>query len=327
MKIQALSTALPEMIVTNEDLEEQYPQWNFTQLEKRTGVLARHVAAPGETALDLAVKACKKLEVDGKLEPGSIDAVLFCTESPDYLIPGNSGLLQSALGLETGIFCLDINMGCSAYPHLLQIAHGLHLSGVAKRILIVTSDTYSKYIHPDDRATRSLFGDGATATIAIPSDAGEWFQPVFGSNGDEYDRFWMRNGGAKYEKELSYNGIAGARQNYISMKGVELLSFFNSVIPEEVDKVLAINGLAKEDVDAFVFHQASDAVLDSLQRFIAIPEKKMIKTISHTGNLVSASIPAALNSALQESKILNGQLVLLCGFGVGLSWGSVLIRV
>jgi len=189
MKLQALSTALPEMILTNEDLREQYPEWDFPRLENRTGVYARHVAAPGETALDLALKACEMLADDDKLDPGSIDAVLFCTESPDYLIPGNAGLVQSALGLGNDIFCLDINMGCSAYPYLLQIADGLFLSKVAERILIITADTYSKYIHPEDRATRVLFGDGAVASIVIPGDPGERFQPVFGSSGDGCDRF------------------------------------------------------------------------------------------------------------------------------------------
>jgi 3-oxoacyl-[acyl-carrier-protein] synthase-3 len=245
MKIQALATALPEKIVTNEEFRKQYPQWDFPRLEKRTGVSARHVAAQGETALDLAIKACEMLAADGRLKPESIDAVLFCTESPDYQIPGNAGLLQSKLGLETGIFCLDVNMGCSAYPYLLQVAHGLHLSGVAERILIITSDTYTKYIHPDDRATRVLFGDGAAVSIIIPGDSNERFLPVFGSNGDGYDRFWIRNGGARYEKGTLDEGDAGTRGNYVTMNGIKVLSFFNTVIPEAVDKVLSINGVTK----------------------------------------------------------------------------------
>lgn len=267
MKIQALSTALPEKIVTNEELKAQYPEWDFERLEERTGVTARHVAAPGETALDLAAQACEKLAADGQLDSGTIDAILFCTESPDHQIPGNAGLLQRALSLDDDLFCLDINMGCSAYPYLLQIAHGLHLSGVAERILIATADTYTKYIHPEDRATRILFGDGAVVSIVIPGDAGEQFKPVFRSNGDGYDRFWIRNGGARYEQGTADEGDDGVRGNYVTMNGIKVLSFFNTVIPKAVDDLLALNNVTKEDVDAFIFHQASGVALESLQRW------------------------------------------------------------
>lgn len=326
MKIGALATAFPETILSNEALAEQYPEWDFPRLKDRTGVEARHIAGPDETAFDLALAAARNLGTAGNLLPETIDAVLLCTESPDYLVPGNAAMVPHALGLRPSIFCLDINMGCSAYPYLLQVADGLQQCGIANRILILTADTYSRYIHPEDRATRVLFGDGAAATIVEATEKDESYKPIFGARGDLYDRFWIKNGGAKHPLPDS-NDPADERRNFIEMSGLKILSFFNTQIPAVVDEILSINNLKKADIDAFIFHQASAAALDSIQRAIDIPDAKMVRAFSKVGNLVSASVPAALHAAKSDGTINTGDLVLLCGFGVGLSWGATIVRL
>ena len=321
MRIDALDIALPERVVTNDQLEEQYPEWDFSRLTHRTGVNSRHIADEHETAYDFALKAAQNLVTNQELDPQSIDALVFCTQSPDYLVPGSAAILQSDLGMRSDIFTLDVNIGCSAFPTLLQIAEGLCEGRVAANVLIVTADTYSKYIHPEDRSTRILFGDGAVATLVSKRNEERKYQAIFGVRGDLHERFWIRNGGARHPKSNA-SDTSELRSNFIQMSGMKVLSFFNTQLPREVARLLDVNDLLVEKIDAFVFHQASRAALDSIQQAIRIPEQKMIRAYSDVGNLVSASVPATLYFAMQDGRIKEGDLLLICGFGVGLSWGA-----
>lgn len=326
MKIDCLATYLPEQVLTNESLAKRYPDWDFPRLKNRTGVEARHIAGPDETAFDLAIGAARNVIEQNGIEADTIDAVLLCTESPDYLVPGNAAMVPNVLELRSSAFCLDVNMGCSAFPYLLQVADGLQRSRVADKVLILTTDTYSRYIHPEDRATRVLFGDGAVATVVSIGQSDEAFKPVFGARGDLFDRFWVKNGGARYPVP-SGGSEESDRENFIEMNGLRILSFFNTQIPKVVEEVLSINELTLDEIDSFIFHQASAAALDSIQRAIDIPDAKMIRAFSKVGNLVSASIPAALDASMRAGTVLRGDLVLFCGFGVGLSWGATIVRL
>ncbi len=165
MKIVATGTAFPKTLLTNEMLAAAYPDWDIERLVTRTGVSARYVADASETALDLAEAAANNMADAHAVNLSGIDALIVCTESPDYPVPGNACILQHRLGIRENAFCLDINMGCSAFPYLLQIARGLMQGGIAETVLILTADTYTRYIHPLDRSTRALFGDGAAATL------------------------------------------------------------------------------------------------------------------------------------------------------------------
>ena len=163
--IESIACALPSRRVDNAELKAEYPGWDFDRLENRTGVLSRHVAAEGETALDFAVQACQRLDAEGRLRPAEIDAVIFCTQSPDYIMPPNSCLLHGKLQLRPSVLAFDITMACSGYIYGLQLASSLIRSGTAKRVLLATADTYTRYIHPGDRATRCLFGDGGAVSV------------------------------------------------------------------------------------------------------------------------------------------------------------------
>jgi len=331
--IGEIGVALPENVVSNDDLRAAYPDWDFDRLEVRTGVMSRHIAAPDETALDLAVAACGALKDSGALD--GIDGLLFCTETPDYPIPSNACLLHGKLELPQHVLALDINMGCSGYLYSLQVARSLIVSGAASRILLATADTYSRLINPGDRSTRVLFGDGAAVSIITAADNDEAgiLDISLGSEGKFHDRFMVPAGGARRPLDDS-TAIETADKSGnirtpadITMEGFQVLSFFNGVIPKHVRGLLDANDLMLDDVDLFVFHQASQVALDSIARALKIPGEKLVNKLATTGNLVSASVPVALQMAREDGTAKPGALAILCGFGVGLSWGTALVRL
>jgi len=332
--VEAIAYSLPSKAVSNDDLRREHPDWEFDRLEKRTGVFTRYIAAENETALDFAVRACEQLEVQGELRKDEIDALIFCTQSPDYIMPPNSCILHGRLGLAAHVMALDITLACSGYIYGLQLADSLIRSGSARRVLLATADTYSRYIHPGDRATRCLFGDGGAVSIISESNDGRGIRDIrCGTAGRHHEKFIIPAGGMRQLRseetscaKVDRSGNVRSAE-HIKMDGIGVLSFFNATVPCAVKEILARNDLLLGDVDLFVFHQASQIVLDTLRGALEIPQDKMIYDLGEVGNLVSASIPVALKRALENGHARPGQLALLCGFGVGLSWGSALIEL
>ena len=332
--LAAIEYALPQRIVTNAELAVEFPDWPFERLETRTGVWKRHIAAPYETALDFAYEASDQLFTSGPISKDDIDAVIFCTETPDYQIPQNSALLHGRLGLSTRVLSFDVNLGCSGYPYGIEIARSLVVSGAATNVLFATADTYSRLINPGDRATRILFGDGGAVTVLRETTNGSGIlDSKLATAGAEYERFIVRAGGARNlrtpmtsEARRDRSGNIRTDED-IEMDGFGVLYYFNSVVPVSVKELLNRNGFTADNVDAFVFHQASAAALDALQSQLNIPDEKMVRDMADTGNLVSASIPVALKRAQNSGRINQGDLIVLCGFGVGLSWGINLVRM
>ena len=332
--IEAVAYAFPERRLSNDELRKAYPHWDFDRLEKRTGVFSRYVAASGETALDFALQACERLQEDGRLRPEEIDAVIFCTQSPDYIMPPNACLLHGALGLRTGALAFDITLACSGYIYGLQIASGLIAAGAGARVLLATADTYTRFIHDGDRATRCLFGDGGAVSLISGSENGWRIRDIrCGTAGKHHDKFMIPAGGmrlpcsAETARETVDQSGNIRTAEHIRMDGLGVLSFFNSTVPCAVREALQRNGLELRDIDLFVFHQASQVALDNLSAALRIPPAKMVYDLAETGNLVSASIPVALQRAFESGRVQPGQRVLLCGFGVGLSWGVALLEV
>ena len=330
--IEAIACAFPARCLTNDELGAAFPEWDFNRLEKRTGVKRRYVAAEGETALDFATRACADLARRGSLRASEIDAVIFCTQSPDYIMPPNACLLHGQLDLKPETLAFDITLACSGYIYGLQLASSLLRSGASKRVLLATADTYTRYIHPGDRSTRCLFGDGGAVSIISDCADGHALRDIqCGTAGKHHCKFMIPAGGmrrprtSETAKESSDDSGNLRTQEQIHMDGMGVLSFFNTNVPPVVRATLARNGLAIDDVDVFLFHQASQVALDSLRAALRIPGEKMIYDLSETGNLVSASIPVALSRALESGRVQRGQKALLCGFGVGLSWGTAVI--
>ena len=332
-EIRDIAIALPATVVTNDDLHAEQPSWDVARVAARAGVLRRHVALPDETALDLAVRACEALFT---AQPGlkdRIDGILFCTQTGDYVMPPNACVLHRALGLRDGVFALDTNLACSGYVYALALAQGLIVAGTCHDVLVVTADTYSKLIHPGDRSARMLFGDGAAVSWVTRSagDAGV-VDLICETSGAGLENFWIPAGGMRTPRTAeTARTVVNASGNHLTaehihMNGLGVLAFVNAKVPGQVRTLLARNGLTPQDVDLYVFHQASRLALDALVRALKIDPERVVDNLGHVGNTVSASIPIALAAARAQGRVRPGAWVVLCGFGVGLSWASALVR-
>ena len=330
--IKSIEYYLPDNIVTNEDLQKENPDWNLDKVAEKSGVYQRHIAGENETAYDLSVKACAKLFQTN--DKNNIDGIIYCTQSPDYIMPSNSFLLHKHFGLKDEIFAYDFNHACTGYIYCLAMANAFVKAGMAREILLINADTYSKYINPKDRSTRVLFGDGAAATIVKKSGRKRGIIDIdLGSSGSGYNKFWIPAGGLRLPKSDSTSvEIEDERgniraQNDIEMDGFGVWSFINSVAPKQIESLLMRNNVEKTDVDQFVFHQASKMTLESIMRLMKLNDEHVFNNIQNIGNTVSSSIPIALKDALDRNEIEIESTLILSGFGVGISYGAILMEL
>ena len=331
-KILDVDYHLPSTVLTNDMLEKARPEWDVAQVFERTGVRVRHLASEGETALDLAAIACDSLFKRQSKE--DIDAILFCTQTPDYVMPPNACVLHDRLGLAESVIAFDFNLACSGFVYGLGIAQGYIRAGIVKKLLLVNADTYSHLINEGDRSSRTLFSDAASATlIGAGEDSEGLLDAMFATGGKKHGSFIVPAGGHRSPKNastcvvsLDKSGNAKTDED-IHMDGMGILVFVNSKVPTQIRALLSRNDLSVEDVDWFIFHQASKVALDSLARLLRLPEQKVLRTLEETGNTVSASIPIVLKRSLDSGAIQNGDTVLMSGFGVGLSWASAIVRI
>lgn len=333
-EIRAISTALPDQVVTNDELDREHPEWNLELIAHRMGVQQRRIARADETTLDLGYRAALGLFETNPDLPLAVDVLIFCTQSADYILPPNATVLHGLLDLPQHVSAFDINLACSGYIYALDIARAMIRSGSARHVLLVAGDTYSKYINPGDRSARVLFGDGAAASWIAPADGGLRIGDVTCcTSGKQHATFRIPAGACRQPRSdatrvehKDESGNVRSAEN-IHMAGRELLHFMASTVPKHVEEFLQKNGLGKDDIDLYVFHQASAVVMDSLRMALGLTPERVYMNLSNLGNTVSASIPIALRDAQTEGRIASGQRLLLCGFGVGLSWGSALIDV
>lgn len=332
-RIEAIAFYLPETVVSNGDLELENPSWNMEDVQVKAGVLSRRIAGRDETSLDLAVKACEKLFKEPGCDQASLDGIIFCTQSPDYVMPSNAHLIHNRFDFRQGVFAFDINLACSGYIYGAAIANSFIASGMARRILLITSETYSKFIHPKDRSARVLFGDGAAATLFSATESGRGFIDVMlSSNGKDYEKFYIPAGGIKRPKSLETsqeiqdkNGNIRTLET-IHMDGFGVWSFINTAVPDQLNDILSRNRMTLEDIDKIIFHQASQMTLDSLIKKLRLDRSKVFINLADKGNTVSASIPIALKEAWDRGEVKRGDKILLCGFGVGLSYGTIMVE-
>lgn len=311
--------ALPKRIVTNTMLEAEQPEWRMARIVQRTGVESRHIAGPEETALSLGTEASLALMRNDGVQPHEVDALVFCTQTPDYPLPPNSTLLHDRLGLRVDAPVVDITHACSGFLYGVAVAGGLLAMAGGRRALLVNGDTYSRLISPADRSTRTVFGDGAAATWVLadsPAGSLEIIDSEFGTIGAEAERFVVRGGAA----------VGGDLPKTIEMDGVGMLQFVLDVVPTTSQVILERNGLGVHDIDLWFFHQASTLALDGVRDALELDDARVVRDMLDTGNLVSASIPACLLRARERGSLQSGMTVMLCGFGVGLSWAAMLAR-
>ena len=319
-RISEIETYFPEKKVTNEDLQKEFPEWSPEKIFNKVGVKQRYTASAEETVLELAVKASEKLLK--KIDKNEIDFILFCTQSPDYHLPTTACILQDRLGLRKNIGALDFNLGCSGFVYGLSIAKGLIATGAAQNILLVTAETYTKYLRKSDKSNRTIFGDGVAATFIQKDEAKENFQFILGTDGSGYDNLIVRNGGGR--NRINKEDEAG---NCLYMNGQNIFIFTIEKIPALVKEILEKNNLTKNNVDYYIFHQANAHILRRQREILDIPEEKFYINLEKYGNTVSSTIPIALKDALETGKVKRGQKIMLIGFGVGLSWGATIIEL
>ena len=319
-RISEIETYFPEKKVTNEDLQKEFPEWSPEKIFNKVGVKQRYTASAEETVLELAVKASEKLLK--KIDKNEIDFILFCTQSPDYHLPTTACILQDRLGLRKNIGALDFNLGCSGFVYGLSIAKGLIATGAAQNILLVTAETYTKYLRKSDKSNRTIFGDGAAATLIRKDENKENFQFILGTDGSGYDNLIVRNGGGR--NRINKEDEAG---NCLYMNGQNIFIFTIEKIPALVKEILEKNNLTKNDVDYYIFHQANAHILRRQREILDLPEEKFYINLEKYGNTVSSTIPIALKDALETGKVKRGQKIMLIGFGVGLSWGATIVEL
>lgn len=334
--IKAIEYYLPEKIVTNADLENEFPEWTDEKIFAKVGIRARHIAASDETALDMAVAAAEKIFASGKIAKSEIDFVLFCTQSPDYKLPTSANIAQHRLGLPKNCGAFDFNLGCSGFVYGLALAKSLVVSGAAHNVLLLTGETYSKYIHQKDKGNRSLFGDAGTAAVISTEGFAKIGESVFGTDGSGYDKLIVKNGGAKFSEQNctqacdmethDENGNIICDDN-LYMDGASIFSFTLKAVPPLVHNTLIKNALQQDDVDLFVFHQANMFMLEHLRKKLKIPKENFFCYLENVGNTVSCTIPIALAEAQKAGKLTNDANVMLAGFGVGLSWAGCVLKI
>lgn len=325
--IKDIAYYLPPNTVTNEELVKEFPEWSVDKIADKVGVLERRVVVE-ETATDLAVLAAERLFAQNKVNKEDVDFVLFCTQSPDYKLPSSACILQDRLGLSTKCGAFDFNLGCSGYEYGLAVAKGLIAAGVSNNVLLLTGETYNKYIHPKDKGNRTIFGDGASATIISTEGFAEIGEFCLGTDGSGAKNLIVKTSGARYEEkanDLTFDeGGNPISSDHLFMDGQEIFMFTLVKVPKMMKEVLAKNNLQKEDIDLFVFHQANKYMLEHLRKKLKIDQDKFFVNLAKVGNTVSSTIPIALCDARDENKLTGN--VLLAGFGVGLSYGAVIIE-
>lgn len=320
--ITRLAYYLPEIVEENEE----------ARLRKKTGILRRHICPDNMTASDMAVNAAEKVFGNGFARE-EVDFLLYCTQSPDYMLPSTACILQDRLGLSKCCGALGFDLGCSGYIYGLGLAKGLIESRQAKNVLLLTSETYTKYIHPEDHAVRPLFGDAATATVisAVEADVSGINGLVYGTDGSGADKLIVPVGGMRQryqstpvtETKDKYGNIRTNQNLY--MDGGAIMDFALEVVPDAVEHVLAKTSLKKEEVNYYVFHQANKFILKSLQQICELTEIPYWNDVAEYGNTVSNSIPIALVDMMHTEKTSALKNIILIGFGVGLSWGGCVV--
>jgi len=327
--IKAISYVLPDKIVTNEDLVKEFPEWTVEKIAGKVGVEERHVVTENETAADLAVKAAEKLFTEHNIDRNSIDFVLFCTQSPDYFLPTSACIIQNSLGLRTDIGALDFNLGCSGYIYGLSLAKGLIFAGIVKNVLLLTGETYSKHIHPKDKGNRTIFGDAATATLISVEGFAEIGEFSLGTDGRGAENLMVKKGAMRCPNLLNDivfdENCNPKSSDYLFMDGGEIFNFTSEAVPVLVEQILERNQLKLENIHLVVFHQANKYMMNYLRKLIGIDPDNFYIYLEKVGNTVSSTIPIALYNAQKEGKLTGN--ILLAGFGVGYSWGGVILKI
>lgn len=328
--IKAISYYLPKKVVTNEELVTEFPEWSVDKVAQKVGVDLRHLAADNETAGDMAEKAARKLFDEYSIDPKSIDFLMLCTQSPDYFLPSTSCILQDKLGISTKAGAFDYNLGCSGCIYGMAMAKGLIAAGIAKNVLLLTAETYNKYLHPSDKSNRSIFGDGAAACLISTEGFAEIGDFSLGTDGSGANNLIVKTGAAR-QKEATGKYVEDDEghiwyDDFLYMNGGAIFNFTLDAVPAMMKDILDKNKIEKDNINYYVFHQANKFMLNTIRKVCVLPKDKFYVNLSETGNTVSSTILIGLKECMNNKLIKTGDNVMISGFGVGLSWGGTVLK-
>ena len=318
VKIADIELYLPEKVITNEYLHNKCGI-DIDFLENKIGIKERRIAAEDETCSDMAIKAAQNLFAKGNYQPNEIDVLIVCTQNPDYKLPTTACIIQHSLGLKTSCMSFDINLGCSGYIYSLVVAQSLLNNGIFKKALVIMVDQYSKLIDYTDKNTAALFGDAATVTVVEASEKDFGIIDfTVGTDGSGAQNLIAYNSGVKTQSD---------KNKFLYMNGREIFKFSLLAVPVSINTVLEKNNLTKNEIKYFIFHQANKYMLGEIKKKLDLTDEQVVIAMENYGNTVSSTIPIALKGIINSSKVKKGDFLILCGFGVGLSWGTILYKV
>ena len=328
--VKCISYYLPETIITNEQLVSEFPEWSIDKVAKKVGVDRRHVASQNETATDLAEKAALRLFEEHSISPNEIDFILLCTQSPDFFLPSSACILQHKLGIPNNAGAFDFNLGCSGCIYGMALAKGLITAGIAKNVLLLTAETYNKYLHPLDKSNRSIFGDGAAACLISNDGFAEIGEFVLGTDGSGANNLIVKTGGARQKKPTGISTIDDDGHiwydDYLYMNGGSIFNFTLDLVPSLINDVLEKNQQNFDDIDYHIYHQANKFMLKTIRQICGIPKDKFFIDLSNTGNTVSSTVLIGIKKCIENNTIKEGMNIMVTGFGVGLSWGGTILK-
>lgn len=329
--IKHIDFYLPEKVLTNSDIVEQFPEWTVDKIEKKIGIKERHITVDGETASDLAIRAAEKLFAANNYDRSTVDYLIFVTQSPDYHLPTTACLIQTRLGLSKHVTAIDVNLGCSGFVTGLSLAKAIIVSGQAKDVLLLTAETYSKYMHERDKSNRTIFGDGAAATLVSTEGFAEVGEFVIGTDGTGAENLIVKTGGARHPQpmnDLKFDDFGNPfSSDNLFMDGPAILNYSLDSIPQLVKDVLEKNQLEMDDINLHVYHQANIFLANLERRKLKIPQERYYCNIEHVGNTVSSTIPIALCLALRDGTIKDGFNILSVAQGLGYTWGGFVLKI
>jgi 3-oxoacyl-[acyl-carrier-protein] synthase-3 len=319
-RIAGTGSYLPERVLTNTELEkmvETSDEW----IQERTGIRQRHIAAEGQTTVDLGERAARRALEAAGVEASEVDLIVFGTTTPDLVFPNCGALLQARLGLH-GCPALGLEAACSGFIYALSVADKFVRLGEAKCALVVGAETLSRIVDWTDRSTAIIFGDGAGAVVLKPSDEPGILSTHLHADGSYVDLLHCPVGPSKGFT----HDAQGRLEMFIRMTGNEIFKVAVKSLGALVDETLAANGLDQSALDWLVPHQANIRIIQATAKKLDMPMEKVIVTVQDHGNTSAASVPLALDAGVRDGRIKRGDLILLEAFGGGLTWGSALIR-
>lgn len=318
VRIAGLGSHLPSRIVTNHDLA-QVLDTNDEWIRTRTGIRQRHVAAPEQATSDLAVEAGKAALSDAGLGIEDVSSIVVATTTPDHVIPGVAPIVAAKLGTNASAF--DVNAACSGFLYGLRVGTGMVATGDGA-VLVIGAETLTRIVDPENRNVAILFGDGAGAVVLAPDDRAALGPFDLGADGTDPSILWAEAGGTRKPVDAA---VVEARTQFMTMRGGDVYRHAVSRMSSSSQLVLDRAGLAIDDVDLFVGHQANIRILDAVGKRLGVDASKVHVTVDQHGNTSAASVPLALDDARGAGRLAPGDTVLLTAFGAGLTWGSCLL--